>query len=412
MKPAKPAKPAKPVNSVIASYGTTVFEVMSRLAIQHEAVNLGQGFPDGRGPEPVLQAAADALLTKPNQYPPMLGIPELRQAVAAHNERFYGLEVDWQSQVVVGSGATELLSACFLSLIEPGDEVVLIEPLYDCYLPMVRRAGGVAKLVRVTPPDWELPQTALAEAFSDKTKLLVLNSPMNPTGKVFDADELAFIAGLLERHDALAVCDEVYEHIVFDGHAHIPLMTLPGMADRVVRIGSAGKTFSLTGWKVGYLTAPAALAAPIAKAHQFLVFTTPPNLQHGVAFGLGQGDEFFSELADDMRAKRDRLAGGLTRLGFQVLDCHGTYFLSAAPPPDPAATPGPAGEPEDDEAVCRRLTIDAGVTAIGLSAFYKDIDVHGYLRFCFCKQDEILDKALARLGAYYEAGQAADNEGS
>jgi aspartate/methionine/tyrosine aminotransferase len=390
----------KSTNSVISSYGTTVFEVMSRLAVEHEAVNLGQGFPDDKGPEQVLKAAADALENKPNQYPPMMGIPELRQAVATHNKRFYDIDVEWQSQIMVGSGATELLTACFLSLIEPGDEVVLIEPLYDSYLPMVRRAGGIPKLVRVTPPNWDLPVSDLERAFSDKTKLIVLNSPMNPTGKVFSREELGVIADLVMRHDAYAVCDEVYEHIVFDGHAHVPLMTLPGMTERCVRLGSAGKTFSLTGWKVGYLTGPPALVAPIAKAHQFIVFTTPPNLQHAVAFGLEQGDEFFSDLANGMQAKRDRLADGLSKLGFSILDCQGTYFLSAAPPPGFGGD-APKNEPEDDEAVCRRLTVDAGVTPIGLSAFYRDLDVHGFLRFCFCKKDEVLDEALARLGTYY-----------
>ncbi len=390
----------KSANSIISSYGTTVFEVMSRLAIEHQSINLGQGFPDDRGPEEVLQAGADALLTKPNQYPPMLGIPELRQTVAAHNKRFYNIDVDWRSQIVVGSGATELLTACFMALIEPGDEVVLIEPLYDSYLPMVRRAGGIPKLVRLTPPEWSLPRAEMTAAFSDKTKLIVLNSPMNPTGKVFSKDELTFISDLILKHDTFAICDEVYEHIVFDDQSHIPLMTLPGMADRVVRLGSAGKTFSLTGWKVGYLTGPSHLTSPIAKAHQFIVFTTPPNLQHGVAFGLTQDDVFFADLKRNMQAKRDRLADGLTKLGFSVLACQGTYFLSAAPPPD-AKGPEPGDEPEDDEALCHRLTVEAGVTAIGLSAFYRDLDMHGFLRFCFCKQDGVLDEALTRFEQYY-----------
>jgi hypothetical protein len=245
----------KAPNSVLSSYGTTVFEVMSRLAIEHDAINLGQGFPDTDGPADIVEAAAAALIQGPNQYPPMLGLPALRQAVAAHAERFYGLEVDWQSEVMVTSGATEALADCHMALIEPGDEVVLIEPLYDCYLPIVRRAGAIAKTVRVEPPDWALPRAALEAAFSDRTKLLLLNNPMNPTAKVFTRAELDFIAGLLQRHDAYAVCDEVYEHIVFDRREHIPLMTLPGLRERTIRIGSAGKTFSLTGWKVGYVTA-------------------------------------------------------------------------------------------------------------------------------------------------------------
>ena len=236
-------------NSILSGYGTTVFEVMSRLAVENKAVNLGQGFPDQDGPRDVREAAARHLLEEVNQYPPMMGLPALRQAVAAHNKRFYGLDVDWQREVMVTSGATEAIADCLFGLIEPGDEVVLIEPLYDCYLPIVRRAGGIPKLVRITPPDWSLPREELAAAFSDRTKLILINSPMNPAAKVFDREELAFIADLVIRHDCFAVCDEVYEHLVFDGRTHIPLMTLPGMRERCLRIGSAGKTFSLTGWK-------------------------------------------------------------------------------------------------------------------------------------------------------------------
>ena len=316
-------------NSVLSSYGTTVFEVMSRLAMEHGAINLGQGFPDQDGPADILKVAADALIVGPNQYPPMMGLPELRQAVAAHNKRFYGLEVDWQSEVMVTSGATEALADCLMGLIEPGDEVVIIEPLYDCYLPIIRRAGAIAKPVRVAPPDWALPRDALARAFSERTKLILLNNPMNPAAKVFSAEELAFIAELVERHDAYAVCDEVYEHLLFDGRRHIPLMTLPGMDQRCLRIGSAGKSFSLTGWKVGYVTAPAALLTPVAKAHQFVTFTTPPNLQKAVAYGLAKDDAYFDGLAGELEAKRDRFAAGLAEIGFGVIDCQGTYFITA-----------------------------------------------------------------------------------
>ena len=318
----------RPANSVLSSYGTTIFEVMSRLANEHDAVNLGQGFPEGDLPEDVLQAAADALLTGWNQYPPMMGTPELRQAVAAHNKRFYDLDVDWQTQVMVTSGGTEALAAIQLGLIEPGDEVVLIEPLYDCYLPMVRRGGGIPRLVRVEPPAWELDEDALREAVTNRTKFILLNTPMNPAGKVFTRPELELIAELAIEHDAYVVCDEVYEHLVFDGREHIPMMTLPGMAERCVRVGSAGKTFSLTGWKVGYLTAAPDLLTPIAKSHQFLVFTTPPNLQAAVAYGLGKEDAYFATLAGDLEAKRDRFAGGLHELGFETL--HVTARISSA----------------------------------------------------------------------------------
>ncbi len=383
----------KQANSVLSSYGTTVFEVMSRLAIEHRSINLGQGFPDEDGPLDVREAAARALTEQPNQYPPMMGLPELRQAVADHNARFYGLQVDWQNEVMVTSGATEAIADCLFGLIEPGDEVVLIEPLYDCYLPMVRRAGGVPRLVRVTPPDWRLSEADLQAAFSERTKLILLNSPMNPAAKVFEREELEVIARLLERHDAYAVCDEVYEHILFDGRRHLPLMTLPGMRERCVRIGSAGKTFSLTGWKVGYLTAAPGLLASIAKAHQFVTFTTAPNLQRAVAFGLAKEDAYFEGLAAGMAAKRDSFAEGLAGIGFEVVDCQGTYFITAD-----FRSLGFAG---DDVAFCRDITVEAGVTAVPVSAFYQAGDVDHFVRFCFCKRDEVLAEAIRRLSAHF-----------
>ncbi|MEE8276617.1 MAG: aminotransferase [Alphaproteobacteria bacterium] len=394
----------KKANSVLSSYGTTVFEVMSRLALEHHTINLGQGFPDDTGPQDVLEAAASAVVEKPNQYPPMLGIPELRQAVAAHNRRFYDLAVDWEREVMVTSGATEALSAALFGLIEPADEVVLIEPLYDSYLPIVRRAGGVARLVRVSPPDWVLPERELEQAFSPRTKLILLNTPMNPSGKVFSSDELDLIASLVKRYDAYAVCDEVYEHIIFDGRRHQPLMLKPGMRERAVRIGSAGKTFSLTGWKVGYVTAPPNLLGPISKCHQFLVFTTPPNLQHAVAYGLGKDDAYFTGLAHGMQAKRDRLAQALAAVGFDILPCEGTYFLNAG-----FRRLGFRG---DDESFCRHMTLKAGVTAIPLSAFYQEGDVRGYVRFCFAKQDAVLDAAAARLGGHFSSGGGDDTLGT
>ena len=379
----------KATNSLYAGLGTTIFEVMSRLAIEHGAINLGQGFPDVDGPEDVRRIAAETAIAGPNQYPPMMGLPDLRQAVADANRRFYGLDIDPASQVMVTSGATEALADCFLALIEPGDEVVVFEPLYDCYLPMIRRAGGVPKLIRLMPPEWRLEREALAAAFSDKTKFVLLNNPLNPAGKVFTADELAMIAEFVLAHDAYAVCDEVYEHIVFDGRPHIPLMTLPGMAERTIRIGSAGKTFSLTGWKVGYVTAPEALLQPIAKAHQFVTFTTPPNLQKAVAFGLKKGDDYYRSLSGELEAKRDRLANGLARLGFDMVACEGTYFVTAD------IRPLQLGD--DDVTVCRRLTLEAGVTAVPVSAFYESDPPTHFVRFCFSKRDEVLDEALARL---------------
>lgn len=383
----------KPANSILSSYGTTIFEVMSRLAAEHDAVNLGQGFPEGLEPPALLEAAARAVVKGPNQYPSMMGIPELRQAVANHAQRFYGLAVDPLREVMVTSGATEALADCLLGLIEPGDEVVLIEPLYDSYLPMVRRAGGVPRLVRLEPPEWRLPRTELAAAFGPKTKLMVLNSPMNPVGKVFDVDELSFIAGLLARHDAYCICDEVYEHLVYDGRKHIPLVGLPGMRQRCLRIGSAGKTFSVTGWKVGYVTACAELLQPVAKAHQFITFTTPPNLQQAVAEGLASGDGYYQGLAADLAARRDKLSAGLAAIGFSVLPCAGSYFLTT--------DFRPLGFNGDDVAFCRHLTAEARVAAVPVSAFYQEADVRHYARFCFAKKDEALDEALRRLARHF-----------
>ena len=383
----------KPTNSIFAKTGVTVFETMTQLAMEAGAINLGQGFPDDIGPENLRQAAANAVIDGPNQYPPMMGLSELRQAVAAHNKRFYDLDVDWQTEVMITSGATEALADCLLALIEPGDEVVLIEPLYDCYLPMVKRAGGIPKLVRIAPPKWELDIQAIADAFSDKTKLILLNSPHNPSGKVFTNDELQTIADLVIKHDAYAVCDEVYEHIIYDGVQHKPLMTYDGMRDRTIRIGSAGKTFSMTAWKVGYMTAPANLLTPISKAHQYVAFTTPRNFQTAVAVGLTQDDAYFTGLATGLQAKRDRIRSGLQSAGFDVLPTGGTYFISV----DIRSV----GFDGNDVTFCEMIAREAGVAGIPLSAFYQDGDVDQFVRFCFSKQNDILDQAAAKLKTFF-----------
>ena len=384
----------KSTNPVYTGLPMTIFEVMSRLAIEHGAINLGQGFPDVDGPDDVKRIAAEEIVGGLNQYPPMMGLPALRQAVAESNRRFYGLDVDWQREVLVTSGATEALSDCINALVEPGDEVVVIEPLYDSYLPVIRRAGGIPRLVRLAPPDWRLDRDALAAAFGPKTKAILLNNPMNPAARVFTRDELALIAELVVAHDAFAICDEVYEHILFDRRQHVPLMTLPGMRDRAIRIGSAGKTFSLTGWRIGYVTGPAALLAPVAKTHQFVTFTTPPPLQLAIAWGLEQDDAYFGQLASSLEAKRDRLAKGLADAGLDVLPTDGTYFISA----DFRAL----GFNGSDDEFCREITVKAKVSAIPVSAFYADpAKAPQHLaRFCFCKQDAVLDEASAHLKAW------------
>jgi aspartate/methionine/tyrosine aminotransferase len=325
-------------------------------------------------------------------------VPELRAAVASHNQRFYGLKVDPASEVVVTSGATEAITACLMAVLNPGDECVLVEPLYDTYLPVVQMLGATARIVRLSPPEWDLPRAELAAAFGPKTKAILFNSPMNPTGKVFTAEELEFIAGLVARHDCYAICDEVYEHLVFDGYPHIPLMTLPGMRERCLRIGSAGKTFSLTGWKVGYITCDRGIGANVAKAHQNLTFTTAPNLQRGVAVGLMKDEAYFRGLATSLEAKRDRLAAGLRALGFGVLPTHGSYFVTT--------DFRPLGFNGTDVEFCRTLTVEAKVTAIPVSAFYApgaaEVPNH-YARFAFCKADHLLDEAVARMRRWLEA---------
>lgn len=368
---------------------------MSALAVQHGAINLGQGFPDTEGPADIVQAAADALFDHRNQYPPLTGVPELRSAVAEANKRFYNLEIDSTSGVVVTSGATEAITACLMALLNPGDEAILIEPLYDTYLPVVTMLGATATLIRLDPPDWKLPRAQLAAAFSSKTKLLLLNTPMNPTGKVFTDEELEFIATLLTEHDVYAVCDEVYEHLVFEGAKHIPLMTMNGMADRCLRIGSAGKTFSLTGWKVGYVSGAPNLISLVAKAHQNLTFTTAPNLQRAVAFGLSKPDEYFVELGASLKSRRTILEEGLHRLGFDTLPGDGSYFITAD-----FSKIGFAGSDLD---FCRTITAEARVAAIPISAFYVENPPTHYVRFAFCKQPGVLREAVDRLHAWIQS---------
>ncbi len=383
-------------NSILSGYGTTIFEVMSGLAREHRSINLGQGFPDGNGPPDVVEVAADYLRTGVNQYPPMMGTDALRQAVAAHNARFFGLDCDWRAEVMVTSGGTEALASALLGLIEPGDEAVLIEPLYDSYLPMLRRAGAIPRLVRLEPPDWRLTREMLEAAFSPRTKLILMNSPMNPCAKVFTRAELDMIAALCIANDAVCVCDEVYEHLVFDEARHIPMITLPGMRERTVRIESAGKIFSLTGWKVGMVTACPALMQPMMKAHQFLTFTTPPNLQAAVAYGLGKEDGYFRALREGLEAKRDRLAAGLAQIGFDVLHCQGSYFITA--------DFRPLGFNGDDADFCRHITTEAKVTAVPVSAFYDGAGPRHFARFAFCKDDATIDEALDRLARHFGRG--------
>ena len=379
------------VHPVYADLPTTIFEVMSGLARETGAINLGQGFPEDPGPESVRRRAALESVEGYNQYPPMRGLPELRRAVAAHYAKWQGLDLDGETEITVTSGATEALAAAFLSLVSPDDEVVLFQPLYDSYLPMVRRCGGVPRLARLDPPHFRITREILDGVFTPDTKVVVLNNPVNPAAVIFTDEELALLAEYCVRHDAVAICDEVWEQIVFDGRAFRPLMSFPGMRERTVKVGSAGKMFALTGWKVGFLCAAPALTRALAGAHQFLTFTTPPNLQMAVAWGLAHCDNWFETMPADLQRSRDRLASGLEAAGFRVLPAAGSYFLNV----DLTAS----GITEDDRAFCLRAVKEHGVAAIPVSAFYEQDAPTNLIRLCFAKRDETLDAGVERLAA-------------
>lgn len=382
------------MNPIYSSMGTTIFEAMSARARANGAINLGQGFADGRGPEAVLEAAARAVLEKSNQYPPMAGLPELRQAIADHYARHQALNLAAE-EVIVTSGATEALAAALLALIEPGDEVLCFQPLYDAYVPLIRRAGGVPRFVRLQPPEWRIERAALEAAVTAKTRLILLNNPLNPAATMASAEDLAMLADFCVSHDLTAICDEVWEHVTFDGARHLPLIGFPGMRARTVKIGSAGKIFALTGFKVGWMCAAPPLARVLAKAHQFLTFTTPPNLQWAVAEGLATQDGWVQDARQRFQAGRDRLAAALRDAGFAVLPSAATYFLSV----DLTAS----GLTMDDVTFSERLVEEARVATIPVSAFYAEHPVTNVVRFCFVKEDAVLDDALARVQAWRAA---------
>jgi N-succinyldiaminopimelate aminotransferase len=376
------------MNPIFADAQTSVFELMSRLAIQHKAINLGQGFPDDPGPLDVRQKAAEAVIEGWNQYPPMMGLPELRQAVSHHYQRFHGITYDPDSEIMVTSGATEALAGALLALIKPGDEVVLFQPMYDAYLPLVLRAGGVPKFVTLKPPHFRFTADDLAQAFSPRTKVVLFNNPLNPVATVCPVEDLSMLAHFCMSHDAIVLCDEVWEHVIFDGLTHIPLAALPGMRERTVKVGSAGKIFSLTGWKVGFVCAAPALMKVLAKAHQYITFTTPPNLQTAVAHGLMKDDSYFTGMRAEFQRSRDRLADGLTTLGFDVLPAAGTYFLNIDITPTGMS---------DDVTFSKHFVTEHGVATIPVSAFYAQNPVTNVVRFCFAKKDATIDSALERL---------------
>ncbi|GAB47189.1 aminotransferase class I/II-fold pyridoxal phosphate-dependent enzyme [Mobilicoccus pelagius] len=387
-----------PLVPVMAPYASTIFSEMSALALRTNSVNLGQGFPDVEGPQFLVDLACEAIRGGQNQYAPRTGLPELRRAIADHQRRFYGLDVDPETEVLVTAGATEGIAAAILALVRPGDEVVTFEPYFDCYPPMVARAGGTLRTVPLRFPDHAVDEQALATAFSDRTRLVVLNTPHNPTGKVFTRDELRLIAELARRHDAWILTDEVYEHLVLDDTPHVPMATLPEAADRTLTMSSAGKTFSMTGWKVGWITGPAEGLAAVTSMKQWLTFTTSGPFQYAIAHGLAMDDAAYAVTADELRARRDQLLTGLADLGIRTNHPEATYFVLADLSPlglDDALTGTTAFAEEH------------GVVGIPAASFVTGAEVEAtapLVRFAFCKREEIIAEGLRRLGAVLGRG--------
>jgi N-succinyldiaminopimelate aminotransferase len=377
-----------PLAERLHGLGTTIFAEMSALAVVTGSVNLGQGFPDTDGPIEIADAAIAAIRAGHNQYPPGPGIPDLRAAIAEHQQRFYSLAVDPASEVVVTTGATEAIAAALLGLVDPGDEVVALEPFYDSYAACIAMAGGRRVPVTLRAPDFRLDVERLRDAVTDRTRLILLNTPHNPTGAVLSRAELQAVADVAIERDVIVVTDEVYEHMTYDVE-HIPLATLPGMQDRTLTISSAGKTFSFTGWKIGWVSGPQPLVRAVLTAKQFLTFVSGAPFQPAVAAGLRLPDSYFTGLRDSLRAKRDRLCRGLREVGFDVFEPAGTYFITA--------DVRPLGYTDGVE-FCRDLPQRCGVVAIPHQVFYDDIEAgRSLVRFAFCKRDEVLDDALERL---------------
>ena len=370
--------------------GTTIFTEMSALAMATDSINLGQGFPDVDGPAEIVEAAAAAMRAGRNQYAPGRGVPELRAAIAAHQQRFYGIELDPDSEVLVTTGATEAIAAAVLALVDPGDEVIALEPYYDSYAATIAMAGGVRVPVTLRPPDFRLDIDALRAVVTDRTKLLLINTPHNPTGTVLTDAELAAVTRLTCERDLIVVTDEVYEHLTFDDVRHRPLSTYDGMAERTLSISSAGKTFSFTGWKVGWATGPADLVRAVLTAKQFLTFTSGAPLQPAIAQALLLGDDYYASARTALQAKRDRICSGLSQVGFDVFVPQGTYFVTTDITPLGYA---------DGLDFCLKLPELCGVVAIPHEVFYDNKQVgRPLVRWAFCKRDEVLDEAIERLG--------------
>lgn len=374
----------------LQGFGTTIFAEMSALAMSTGSVNLGQGFPDTDGPRAVLDAAIEAINSGLNQYPPGPGMQVLRDAIAAHQSRFYGVDYDANSEVLVTAGATEALAGTLISLLDTGDEVVVLEPMFDSYAPCIAMAGAVVKPVTLRPPQYTFDPDELRAAFSQKTKLVLFNTPHNPTGRVFTREEVQMVADLAIEHDVIVVTDEVYEHLVFDGLEHVALSSLPGMRERTVVISSGGKTFNTTGWKIGWVCGPAPLVSAIRTAKQFLTYVNGGPFQPAIAVGLGLPDSFFHELAADLQSKRDRLIPGLQTAGFDVFPTQSTYFVTV--------DVRPLQPDGDGMAFCRSLPERCGVVAIPAEVLYADKSEGRHIvRFAFCKKLDVIDEAVRRL---------------
>jgi N-succinyldiaminopimelate aminotransferase len=374
----------------LTGLGTTIFAEMSALAVATESINLGQGFPDTDGPEVIREAAVRALRDgRGNQYPPGIGVPELRAAIAEHQQRWYGLAVDPDREVLVTAGATEAIAAAILALVDEGDEVIALEPFYDSYAACIAMARGVRVPVTLRAPDFRVDVEELRAAITPRTRMLLINSPHNPTGMVLTDAERAAIRDVAVEHDLIVVADEVYEHLVFDGVAHVPLASLPGMWERTVTIGSAGKTFSFTGWKIGWVTAPAALVDAVRTTKQFLTYVSGGPFQYAVAEGLALPDDYFAQFTATMQRQRDVLSDGLSAVGFDVMPSAGTYFVTT--------DIRPLGF-DDGLEFCRSLPSRAGVVAIPHQVFYDDVDAgRPLVRWAFCKLESVLTAALDRL---------------
>lgn len=376
------------MNPLYENMATSVFERMSLAAAKHDAVNLGQGFPDFGWPEEILAAAARAVTGGSNQYAPSRGLPALREAIATHYRRHQGLDLTAE-HVCVTSGATEALAASLLAAVVPGDEVIVFTPAYDAYAPLIRRAGGAVREIALQPPGWRIDAAALRAAVNGRTRAIVFNNPHNPAGRLFDEQELEAVASVAREHDLIVIADEVWEHITLNGDAFASIASVPGMAERTIKIGSAGKIFSLTGWKVGWLAAPPALARIVARAHQFLTFATAPNLQAAVAFGLTEGDAWLQPMRERFRRARDLMAEGLRTSDYEVLDSASTYFMCV----DLKAS----GIGVDDEAFAAAAVEKAGVAVVPLSVFAEVAPPRHMVRLCFAKRDETIEAGVAAM---------------